>query len=123
MPFRLDTANARLSRDGQVLQLRPKTLAVLKFLLMNPYRLLTKAELLNAVWGHRHVSGSVLEGCISELRKALGDNPRTPRYIETAPRRGYRFLAAVQREDSTVPACPPRHTPLRPCLETAPGDG
>jgi len=111
-PFRLDLVNARLWRDGQAQALRPKTFAVLNFLLEHPGRLIGKAELLDAVWGHRHVSESVLEGCISELRKALDDDPKAPRYIETAARRGYRFLAVAQPVDSTVASPLPGHAPL-----------
>ncbi|MDD2769796.1 MAG: winged helix-turn-helix domain-containing protein [Methylococcus sp.] len=77
-PFRLDIANARLWRDEQALPSRPKTLAVLHFLVTHTGQLVGKAELLDAVWGHRHVSESVLEGCISELRRVLNDDPKAP---------------------------------------------
>jgi tetratricopeptide (TPR) repeat protein len=63
----------------------------------------TKDALLDAVWGHRFVSDSVLKTAISDLRKVLGDDPRQPRYIETVSRRGYRFIAAP----SPVPSKPP----------------
>jgi DNA-binding winged helix-turn-helix (wHTH) protein len=57
-----------------------------------PGALVTKGELLDAVWGHQHVSESVLKTIISELRAALTDDAKQPRYIETAARRGYRFI-------------------------------
>ena len=60
-----------------------------------PAKLVTKNELLDAVWGHRFVTESVLKSAISEVRAALGDNPKQPRYIETVSRRGYRFIAAA----------------------------
>ena len=57
--------------------------------------LVTKNALLDAVWGHRFVTESVLKSAISEVRAALGDDPKQPRYIETVSRRGYRFIAAA----------------------------
>jgi DNA-binding response OmpR family regulator len=73
----------------------PKVFAVLCHLARNAQRLVTKDDLLDAVWGHRHVSESVLKTTVNLLRTLLGDDPRTPRYIETANRRGYRFVASV----------------------------
>jgi DNA-binding winged helix-turn-helix (wHTH) protein len=57
--------------------------------------LVTKNALLDAVWGHRFVTESVLKSAVSEVRAALGDDPKQPRYIETVSRRGYRFIAAA----------------------------
>jgi DNA-binding response OmpR family regulator len=93
--FLLDEADARLTRDGTPLEIPPKAFAVLCHLVRNSQRLVTKDELLDAVWGHRHVSESVLKSTINQLRTQLGDDPRAPRYIETANRRGYRFVAQV----------------------------
>jgi len=89
----LDESNARLSRDGVPLEVPPKVFAVLCHLARNSQRLVTKDELLDAVWGHRHVSESVLKTAINQLRTVLHDDPRAPRYVETANRRGYRFVA------------------------------
>src|SRR5262245_59016934 len=91
----LDESNARLTRDGKPLELPPKAFAVLCLLARNAQKLVTKDELLDAVWGHRHVSESVLKTIINQLRGELGDDPRAPRYIETLHRRGYRFVAQV----------------------------
>ncbi len=91
----LDESNARLTRDGVPLEIPPRAFAVLCHLARNAQRLVTKDELLDAVWGHRHVSESVLKTTINQLRTQLGDDPRAPRYIETATRRGYRFVAQV----------------------------
>src|SRR5215813_3605556 len=91
----LDESNARLTRDGKPLELPPKAFSVLCLLARNAQRLVTKDELLDAVWGHRHVSESVLKTTINQLRTQLGDDPRAPRYIETANRRGYRLVALV----------------------------
>ena len=92
--FELDEEDARLTRAGEPVPLGPKPFAVLCTLARSPSRLVTKNALLDAVWGHRFVTDSVLKSAISEVRSALGDDPKQPRYIETASRRGYRFIAA-----------------------------
>ena len=93
--FELDEADARLARAGEPVALAPKPFAVLCALARKPDKLVTKNELLDAVWGHRFVTDSVLKSAISEVRAALGDDPKQPRYIETVSRRGYRFIAAT----------------------------
>lgn len=93
--FQLDEADARLSRAGAPVELPPRAFAVLCTLLRTPGQLVPKELLLDAVWGHRHVSESVLKTTISQLRGALADDAKQPRYIETASRRGYRFIAAL----------------------------
>lgn len=93
--FVLDEADARLSRSGREVALPPKALGVLCTLVRHAGRLVTKDALLDAVWGHRHVTESVLKSTISQVRSALGDDVHEPRYIETAARRGYRFVAAT----------------------------
>ena len=92
--FELDEAEARLTCAGQPVALAPKPFAVLCALARTPGSLVTKNALLDAVWGHRFVTDSVLKSAISEVRAALGDDPKQPRYIETVSRRGYRFIAA-----------------------------
>src|SRR5262245_24989346 len=94
-PFRLDPANACVWRGAQAIRLTPKVFAVLSHLLRNAGRLVTKDELLQAVWPDTVVSEASLTVCIREIRKALGDQPREPRYIETMHRRGYRFLTTT----------------------------
>jgi DNA-binding winged helix-turn-helix (wHTH) protein/tetratricopeptide (TPR) repeat protein len=100
-PYELDEANARLSHDGNAVPLTPKAFAVLCALARQPGKLVTKGDLLDAVWGHRHVSESVLKTVVSELRTAMGDDAKQPRFIETVPRRGYRFAAAVSTSTGT----------------------
>ena len=102
----LDESNARLTRDGKPLDLPPKAFSVLCLLVRNSQRLVTKDELLDAVWGHRHVSESVLKTTINQLRTLLGDDPRVPRYIETLNRRGYRFVAQVAQVSAARPRPP-----------------
>lgn len=90
--FHLDEANARLQRAGLVVNLAPKAFALLCALARQPGKLVSKNELLDSVWGHQHFSESVLKTVVSELRAALSDDSNHPRYIETVPRRGYRFI-------------------------------
>ena len=90
--FNLDEANVRLTRDGRPISLPPKAFAVLCVLARAGGQLVTKNALLDAVWGHQHVSESVLKTVVSQVRAALSDNARQPRYIETASRHGYRFI-------------------------------
>jgi len=90
--FDLDEANATLLRGGKPVPLAPTPFALLCALARQPGSLLTKNALLDEVWGHRFVSESVLKTAISEVRTALGDDPRQPRFIETVSRRGYRFI-------------------------------
>lgn len=105
--FELDEADARLRRGGLPVAVAPRAFAVLCTLARTPGQLVTKDALLDAVWGHRHVSESVLKTTISELRTALNDDARQPRYIETASRRGYRFIGAAAAPSATVPAAAP----------------
>ena len=93
--FELDEANARLLRDGTPVALAPTPFGVLCALARQPGSLLTTNALLDEVWGHQFVTDSVLRTAISELRTALDDDARKPRFIETVSRRGYRFIAAT----------------------------
>lgn len=92
--FELDEANALLLHQGRPVALAPTPFNLLCALARQPGVLLSKEALLDSVWGHQFVTESVLKTAISDLRIALGDNPREPRIIETVPRRGYRFIAA-----------------------------
>lgn len=90
--FELDEADASLTCAGVPVPLAPTPFAVLCTLARTPCTLLTKQALLDAIWGHRFVSESALKQAISEVRAALGDDPRQPRFIATVARRGYRFI-------------------------------
>src|SRR5512132_217148 len=81
--FELDETNALLLRNGQAITLAPKPFAVLCALARRPGSLLTTNALLDDVWGHRFVTESVLKTAISEVRTALDDDARKPRFIET----------------------------------------
>jgi DNA-binding winged helix-turn-helix (wHTH) protein/tetratricopeptide (TPR) repeat protein len=93
--FEIDEAEARLSESGQPVHLAPKPFALLCALARTPHTLITKSALLDDVWGHQFVSESVLKTSISDLRAALQDDAKQPRYIETVSRRGYRFIGTV----------------------------
>ena len=93
--FRLDVTNECLWQGLQSISLRPKAFAVLKHLVDRPGQLVTKQQLLEAVWPATFVSDAVLKDSVRQLREALGDDAAAPRYIETAHRRGYRFIAQV----------------------------
>ena len=94
-PFRLDLRAEQLTRDGTPIPLRPKTYAVLRYLAQRPGALVTKRELLDAVWDGAAVSEDVVRLSAGEVRAALGDDRAAPRFIETVPRRGYRFIASM----------------------------
>jgi len=90
--FLFDPTNCELWREGRLVPLTPKALEVLRYLLLHPGRLVTKSDLLDAIWSGSHVGEAVLKVCILEIRKALGDVASSPRYIQTIHRRGYRFI-------------------------------
>jgi DNA-binding winged helix-turn-helix (wHTH) protein/tetratricopeptide (TPR) repeat protein len=100
--FRLDVANASLQRGKQPIVLTPKALNVLRYLVEHAGQLVTKDDLWRAVWPGISVTDATLTMCVSELRKALGDPSKTPRYIETVHRLGYRFIAPVSTEPARV---------------------
>jgi len=91
--FTLDLQRRGLYRDGQRIHLTSKPLEVLIYLVENRGRLLEKRELLDAAWSGVFVTEDNLVQAIIEIRRALGDNKDDPRFIQTAPRQGYRFVA------------------------------
>ncbi len=116
-PFCFDAENAQLWHDQHTVALKPKAFAVLQHLLAHAGQLVTKTELLDAIWADAVVTDGVLKFCIRELRSVLGDDAKAPQFIETVHRRGYRFIAALRfaprvlSAESRVlspPAAPPR---------------
>ena len=95
-PYRMDLRAERLWRGDRPVALRPKAWALLRYLIERPGILATKEELHAAVWGDAIVSDDTLTRTMGELRQALADDARTPRIIETAHRRGFRFIAALR---------------------------
>src|ERR1700728_4136866 len=100
LPFRLDTANQCLWRSGDTgkeerILLTPKAFAVLAYLVEHARRPVTPDELLDAVWSGRVIEPQAVRKHILEVRNALGDRPKNSLFIETIPKRGYRFIAPV----------------------------
>jgi pimeloyl-ACP methyl ester carboxylesterase/DNA-binding winged helix-turn-helix (wHTH) protein len=93
--FRLDPASGQLYRGETPVPLTPKAFAVLDHLAAHAGRLVAKRDLLDAVWPGVFVTDAVLKVAIREIRRALGDDSHQPRFIATAHRRGYRFVASV----------------------------
>ncbi|MGC1990520.1 MAG: winged helix-turn-helix domain-containing protein, partial [Candidatus Acidiferrales bacterium] len=136
--FRLDPTNHCLWNGEERVRIPPKACDVLRYLVENPQRLVTPDELLEALWPDTYVNPEVLRKYILDVRKILGDRSDRPEFIETLPKRGYRFVAAVSDlgtaeplsasaaavpaapaslagEASAVPAVPPKaHTARRP---------
>src|SRR5215468_219461 len=105
--FWLDLTAERLwHRDGAA-ALTPKAFAVLRRLVEDRGQLVSKQELLRAGWPKTHVGEGVLKVIILEIRRALGDDATAPRFIETVPRRGYRFVAPRSRAPMPAPADAP----------------
>lgn len=95
--FTLRTGDHCLLSGGQEIYLRPKTYETLLYLLRHQGRLVTKNELLDAVWADVEVTENVLSQCIMEARAALGDEAQNPQFLKTLPRLGYEFIAEVER--------------------------
>jgi DNA-binding winged helix-turn-helix (wHTH) protein len=132
-PFRLDPSDERLWRGNQVITLKPKAFALLRYLAERPQRLITKEELLNHFWSDVFVGDAVLKTHMAEIRRALGDDIKAPRFIATAHRRGYRFIADVGvAAAAPAPSLPavsptlrrvPQGQPQATSLTGAPGAG
>jgi TolB-like protein/DNA-binding winged helix-turn-helix (wHTH) protein/Tfp pilus assembly protein PilF len=99
-PFHLDPAERVLRRNGKPIALTPKAFEVLCLFVEHHGRSLTKEEMMRQIWPDSFVDESNLAQHIFQLRRALGDNPNDEAFIETLPRRGYRFAADVKRIDS-----------------------
>jgi TolB-like protein/DNA-binding winged helix-turn-helix (wHTH) protein/Tfp pilus assembly protein PilF len=116
--FQADDATFRLIADGVPVSLEPKALRLLLYLIQNRDRLVRKQELLDAVWADAVVSESALTRSIGLLRKTLEDDSREPRFIETVPTAGYRFIAHV--ETAPVPQPDATHSSAPPAPLAAP---
>ncbi len=127
-PFELDTATQELRKRGATVRLQQQPAKVLALLLRRTGELVTRDEIRSAVWGDETFVNfdQGLNFCVKEIRAALGDNADEPRFVETLPRRGYRFLAAVETVSArplppleTAPAPPPRRRRARLLLTAA----
>lgn len=93
----VDPSNACIRRNGENFYLRQKAFRVLLYLLEHPDRVVTKEELLDSVWDKTAVVEDALVQCISDLRRALGDDPRQPRFVRTIPKIGYRLIVPINK--------------------------
>jgi pimeloyl-ACP methyl ester carboxylesterase len=111
-PFQIDLAAGRLSCGSRPVDLAPKAFGVLRYLAERPGQLVSKDELLHGIWPDVHVSTDVLKVTIAEIRKVLADPCKEPKIIETAHRRGYRFIARTEKAAPSLTynsAVPPTH--------------
>ena len=106
-PFRVDVSDERLWRDSEPVPLTRKAWGVLRVLLEAGGRLVTKQELAETVWPGIHVGDDSLTKAVRELRRALGDDQRAPRFIATVHGRGYRFVAPLDVAPQDAAAAPP----------------
>ena len=108
-PYVVDSGSYRLLRGNTSIQVSPKIIDLLLYLVARPSALVTKDELFKALWPDVAVTDNALTQAVSELRQALGDDPSNPTYVQTVARRGYRFIAtvtAVAPESSAEAAAP-----------------
>ncbi len=111
--FRLEPAERRLLKAGLPIAVPPKVFDLLVHLVRNRDRLIEKEELLRAIWPDSFVEESNLSVNVSALRKLLGEAPGESRFIETVPKKGYRFIAPLHSEVPAAPPAPPRSAPPR----------
>jgi DNA-binding winged helix-turn-helix (wHTH) protein len=98
--FDLDPAALRICRDGTALDASPQTVEVLIFLIENRERTVGRSELLDRFWPRSGTGGdAALNTCIRRVRSMLGDDADTPRFIQTRPRAGYRFIGTIDADD------------------------
>jgi len=112
-PLRLDLKEERLWNEEQLVDLRPKTWALICYMVERPRELLSKQELIDAIWPDTIVTDASLNQAIRELRKALGDDARSPRFIETVHRRGFRFIGASEQSSQVTTPASVHHAPSR----------
>jgi DNA-binding response OmpR family regulator len=92
----LDRQSRRAFLDGQEVNLTPKAAGLLEYLMTHPDELVTRERLLDAVWGWDYPAGTrTVDTRVAELRRVLADDPTAPRFIETVPGQGYRFVGLV----------------------------
>ena len=117
-PFRVDRVAYRMTRGSETVELSPKLLDLLLYLLERPAALVTKEELLDALWPGANVTENALAQAVSELRQAIGDEAASPTFIKTVARRGYRLIAPVQAIDAPVAVANARPDPLPAAAHT-----
>lgn len=111
--FELRLDSGELFQDGSPVKLQPQPAKVLEILASRSGEVVSREELRQLVWGDAFVDfDASLNFCVKEIRRALGDSATSPRFVETVPRRGYRFLMSVRTDEETPE--PPQAPPLHP---------
>jgi serine/threonine protein kinase/Tol biopolymer transport system component len=108
-PFELDTGSGELRKRGRKVRVPEQAIEILSMLVDRPAQLVTREEIRRRLWPNGTVVEfeSGINAAIKKLRLALGDAAENPRYVETIPRRGYRLIIPIERQQSTPPAAPP----------------
>src|SRR6516164_5511777 len=103
--FELDAAKGELRKEGISLKMYPQPLRVLLLLAERPGQTVTREEIQHSLWGDNTFVNFErgINSCINQVRVALGDDAEEPRYVETLPRRGYRFIAPVKIDVAIAP--------------------
>lgn len=115
----VDVSNLRVSVAGEIRPLEPRAFRLLQFLMQNRGRVVASDEIFAAVWGETFVTDNALARLVAQIRKVLGDDPKEPRYIETVPTVGYRFVPEFV-SDEHVPIPAPVPGPVQPIVELVP---
>lgn len=113
-PWTVLPAEGTLGSEGRSIRLEPRVMDVLVYLAAHPEKVVSKEELIAAVWGGAFVEEGALSQAVHSLRKALGDDAKQPRYIQTLPRRGYRLIAPVTVPVRSQETGAPESAPVRP---------
>ena len=119
-PFRLDPVQQQLFENDKPVSLTPKAFDTLRVLVENHGRLVSKEELLEKVWPDAFVEEATLAQNVFRLRKLLEDGNGHPIYIETIPKRGYRFVAPVHREETSASALSRESMSREPMIDGGP---
>jgi Tol biopolymer transport system component/DNA-binding winged helix-turn-helix (wHTH) protein len=115
----VDLGTHRIFRGEHIARMSPKSVAVLRCLLAHAGQTITRDQLIDEVWNSQHASDELLTQAIKELRRAFNDDPKTPQYIETIPKGGYRLMAKVEEEA----LAPPVVARVADLLKTASNEG
>jgi eukaryotic-like serine/threonine-protein kinase len=124
-PFRLELSDGLLTRGGEEVHLPPRAMIILQQLVARAGRIVSKQALMDAAWKDAHVSETSLTEAIGLIRQALGDDPQKAEFIQTAHRRGYRFIAPIATEvpPPAAPSAGPSEPPAAMSLTDHPAPG
>ena len=122
-PFVLDPESGRLIEGDRVVPLAPKPFETLAYIAHHAGRVVSKGELMEALWPGTFVTDDVLVQCVVDIRRALGDTAKAPQYVQTIPRRGYQFLARTRAVTQTPEEVRPEPALVQPALPRPPEPG